>query len=137
MTGASTSLTRLRELTPCLPALGDMARDLYLPVVQYEIPGGVALSTCLLGLADIAVQDCRMPAGSRFPDHVHETKEIIVVYEGELRVTFGERETVLRRGDVVYFIPGQPHTAEAITDVRCVGITVPAEPGYPKPGRDG
>jgi anti-sigma factor ChrR (cupin superfamily) len=125
------SLARLRELTPELPTLASMSEDLLLPVVRYEIPGGIALSSCLLSLADVSVQDCRMPAGAAFPEHTHDVKEIIVVYEGEMKVRFGERETIAKRGDVVYFIPGVPHTAEAITDVRCVGITVPAEPGYP------
>ena len=124
-------LERLRELTPELPLLASMSDNLAAPIVHYDIPGGCALSTCLLAHSEIAVQDCFMPTGSSFPEHTHSVKEVIVVYEGELRVSVGGRETTMRRGDVVYFIPGHPHTVEAITDVRVVGLTVPAEEGYP------
>ena len=125
------SLERLRELTPDLPLLASMSASLSEPIVKYDIPGGCALSTCLLAHSEVAVQDCFMPAGAKFPEHTHSVKEVIVVYEGELRVSFGDRETTMKRGDVVYFVPGQPHSAKAITDVRVVGLTVPAEEGYP------
>jgi quercetin dioxygenase-like cupin family protein len=132
MSDGKDSLRRLRELTPQLPVLGSMVSGPVSHTTTYNTEGGPSLATNLFSIAEVAVCECHMVAGAKFTDHIHDVAEVLVVYEGELKMTFEGNETVLRQGDSLHLKPGTLHTAEALTEARMIAVAVPASPWYPR-----
>ena len=54
--------------------------------------------------------------GGTVPKHQHENEQLTYVVEGALRVTVGDEEVIVRRGEVLYIPPDVPHSAVALED---------------------
>ena len=49
--------------------------------------------------------------GTRYPEHLHDCDECILVLEGEIRFDAGGERHILKRGDRLYLPRGTRHTA--------------------------
>jgi transcriptional regulator with XRE-family HTH domain len=60
-------------------------------------------------------------------DHVHEGAEFIFVLDGEVGIHYADEETILKKGDSVYFDGSQPHgyRSSAPGPSRAIVITTP------------
>jgi quercetin dioxygenase-like cupin family protein len=54
--------------------------------------------------------------GGTVPKHQHENEQLTYVVEGALRVTVGDEEVVVRRGEVLFVPPHVLHGAVALED---------------------
>ncbi len=132
------SLERLEQLTECLEPPLTIAALAKFPAdgaVEYRIDG-TCIGFNLWNEPRISVQRAFLSAGAMFPEHVHEhSAEWLIIYAGEVRVRYGDEDVrTLGPGQCAQFAPGQLHTVEAIEDTWAIGVTVPADPGYPTGG---
>lgn len=66
--------------------------------------------------------------GCIVPKHSHENEQITWILEGALRFELGEdgeREVVVRAGEVLHIPPNLPHRAEALEDTVDVDVFAP------------
>jgi quercetin dioxygenase-like cupin family protein len=66
--------------------------------------------------------------GSVVPRHSHENEQITWIVQGALRFTLGakgEREVVVRAGEVLHIPANLPHEAEALEDTLDVDVFAP------------
>lgn len=124
-------LKRLRELTELLPppTVGTEFRE-GSGFVEYHIDG-TCFGFALFYRPEVAVQRSFISAGSRFLDHVHETHEFLLVYQGQIVVYIEDEEYEVGIAGVMHIEPDTPHSVVATEDTWLIGITVPAEEGYP------
>jgi unsaturated pyranuronate lyase len=54
--------------------------------------------------------------GAVVPMHHHENEQVTMMESGALRFVFGEREVIVRAGDVLQIPPNVPHMVEALED---------------------
>jgi len=64
--------------------------------------------------------------GSTAPPHHHEGVEFIYVMDGKLEITIAGEETVLDRGDSIYFDASQPHSYRRVGNRRCTAVVTTA-----------
>ena len=107
-----------------------------LPMVamaEYRLPNGLnCVGTALLFEPNVAVQRSFMPKDARFPKHVHEEVEHLIIYYGELQITVGDEKRIFKAGEHVNFDPHVVHEVLALTDCWVIGITIPHSSGYPR-----
>ena len=125
---AKDNLRELRRLTKLLPNTPNGH-----PVVSYDVGSGSSVGYGLLKTDDIAVQSNVLEAGTKFPYHTHtDIREWIIVYKGEIIFTLeGGEEVLVQRGECITLDPGQSHCAYAPIECHLIGVTVPADKGYP------
>jgi len=103
--------------------------------VEYTVAKGRCVGRGLMRTPEVAVQYCRMDAGAGLEYHVQDgCTEHLVVSEGIVHFESEQEPGVIRRmaaGDNVRIAPGEAHRVTAITDAAIIGITVPADEGYP------
>lgn len=66
--------------------------------------------------------------GAIVPTHAHENEQITYILEGALRFWLGEegeREVVVRAGEVLHIPPDVPHRAEALEDTLDLDVFSP------------
>ncbi len=66
--------------------------------------------------------------GCVVPKHAHENEQLTYILEGALRFWLGEegeRELVVRAGEVLHIPSGVPHKAEALEDTLDVDVFSP------------
>lgn len=76
-------------------------------------------------------------AGLTWPTHPHEGVEVVAFIKGEGIFTIDGEERVVGPLDVVVIPPGVPHPLRVTEDAEMVGITIPANGGYPGGKRGG
>jgi quercetin dioxygenase-like cupin family protein len=64
--------------------------------------------------------------GGTVPRHQHENEQLMYVVEGALRVTVGDEEVILHRGEVLQIPPDVPHSAVALEDTTDLEVFSPA-----------
>lgn len=62
------------------------------------------------------------PAGTYFPEHVHDDDKIDAVVKGCFRITVRGEEFLLQPGDSLGIPAGTPHSAEVIGSAPVVSI---------------
>ena len=62
------------------------------------------------------------PPGTIFPDHSHDEDKIEAVLSGRFRLTMGDEEVILERGDNLEVPRGVMHSAEVIGDDPVVSL---------------
>jgi quercetin dioxygenase-like cupin family protein len=99
----------------------------------YRVDRGCSVGWGLYKNDDIAVQRNELAPGTVFPEHTHkDMAEWIIVYKGRIRFTHGDGETAtLGVGDSIKFEPNTPHRAEVLELCHLIGVTIPADEGYP------
>lgn len=130
-------LEELKDLTEKLPNLKELIKAEYPNKVVYRVNGiGECTGENIFNDGDVAIQKAHMQKGTTFPFHAHEREvEIIIVFIGEIQVMyangFNTKVSPDSASNIVIFIPEVEHQITALTDAWMVGITVPAEKGYP------
>lgn len=100
-------------------------------VVSYDCEGGNATGVKLFTAPAVAVQSCHVPAGCKFPPHIHAEREHIILYRGLAKVRVeGLADVELHVGDSIDVPTNTTHTFEALEDCWVIGVTVPASPVY-------
>lgn len=101
-------------------------------VVTFKGPTGTAALRGLVKRPEVAVLDCVMLKGTTFPEHRHELeREWLMVYEGQLGVTMNGVTKIIKTGGVIEISPNDSHNSIALTDVRVIAVTMPADEGFP------
>jgi len=127
----------VRDLVQMSQDLSNMIDGYQGEWVKYDCPGGPAMGRCIRKTEGFAIQECRMPEGCRFEPHPHgRSLEMVMVLAGRCRATiYREHEDSFDKhlgpSSMVYFLPAQVHTFKAITDAVMIGVTIPADEGYP------
>ncbi len=96
--------------------------------------GKVSALTNLMNNDDVAVVNAIVPDGATFPVHDHIVYEWVIPYMGVMKVDTGGGVLMIgpdKERKYIVFQPGEPHSISAIGDVGVIGITVPADEGYP------
>lgn len=115
-----------------VPELKRLVHQMTGSVATYEDPAGTVVNTGLMNRPDVAVLDCVMPEGVVFPEHLHGIEtEWLLVYEGELEFTMGGTTRIIGPGDYVRIKPNHAHTSRALSPVRVLAVTMPADKGFP------
>ena len=96
--------------------------------------GAVSTATSLIADDKVSVVNAIIPDGETFPMHDHAVYEWLIPYMGIMRVDTGGSVFMIgpdKEMKYIIFQPGDPHEVSAIGDVGVIGITVPADEGYP------
>lgn len=105
--------------------------------VTYRAEHGSCIGIGLLKTPEVAVQHARMTRGAVLQLHGHDAcTEWLVVCSGIIEVELPDRRdgTVVRYGgtDAVRIYPGEQHRVTAIEEAGIIGVTIPADAGYPE-----
>ena len=96
--------------------------------------GAVVPAINLLKNDKVAVVNSFIPDGETFPMHEHDVYEWLIPYMGVMKVDTGGGVLMVgpdKETKYIIFQPGDPHSVSAIGDVGLIGITIPADEGYP------
>jgi len=113
-------------------------------ILDMDTLKGTAYAIALCNCGKVAVAKTTLSEGCVLDAHYHKEKEIIVLFEGTLRLwinvtsiedTQDDQFVEYNAGDVVIIEPNIPHVAESITGCKFIILTVPASKGFPKNGR--
>jgi quercetin dioxygenase-like cupin family protein len=70
--------------------------------------------------------------GIKFPEHAHESKEWIIVYEGSITIKRKDGDHVLNVGDFIVNNSNQKHSAVFPTsDCKYITVTIPSAKEFP------
>ncbi len=64
-------------------------------------------------------------AGTVVPTHQHDSEQLSYCLSGSMRLTFPDREVVLRAGELLLIPGGVPHGAEMLEDVATLDLFSP------------
>jgi len=131
MTEAQDTLRRLREVVQKLPPPLTMLALEAVAGIKYATVDGECMGVALFNVPRVAVQRAFMSEGALLPAHTHTNKEILVIYAGGLDVMVGGETRSYGPGAVIEFEIGTPHVVHATADTWMIGVTIPADAGYP------
>lgn len=129
--GTMDNIRRLETLVNELPDLSEIVQSARGKRVEYGVEGE-CVGYGLLNEPEIAVQRAFLTKGTIFPPHAHDTKELLIVYIGRLNVMCDSKVVELSPGGHYYFPHNAVHSVEALEDTWVIGITIPADGGYPR-----
>lgn len=86
----------------------------------------------LFKIPKVSVQIVHLDKGKKFPEHVHDSLEVGVIYEGKMELNHRGVKKIKSVTDIVIFQPGEPHSGAAIEDTEVIFISVPSDSGYPE-----
>ncbi|MBT7082598.1 MAG: cupin domain-containing protein [Chloroflexi bacterium] len=101
-------------------------------VVDYDMVRGMAVAWGLHAEEGVSVARTKFAPDSEFPEHSHEEREFVLVYEGELTLIVEGKPHVVGVGESFTICPGQTHSATNTVLTKVIAITIPASPGYPE-----
>lgn len=127
-------ILELKRKTEQLPDLSSLIVSVNNGVIQYDAGEGTILGFPLFNTPKVAVQRHFLSSGTVFGNHIHEQREWILVYEGELRVHVDNKEERLSVAECVFIDVGKEHSLEAIADTWLICVSIPAAKGYPFTG---
>lgn len=78
----------------------------------------------------ITVAHWNIKAGGKIPSHNHEHEQIINCLEGEFHVYIDEVLYKLYAGNSVVVPSFSLHSAEAVTDIKCIDVFYPVREDY-------
>jgi len=126
-------LPKLRDLTHNLPSFPKETGQKFEGFKQHEMEHGTSLSWNLLNQSEISCGRWFLSAGSRFPIHVHNEREWLIIYKGSLFVKIGENDEYrLTPGMSCTIEPKIPHFSRTIEDCWYLAIVIPSSEDWPK-----
>jgi len=127
------NLKRLRDITHTLPpfpkALAQSTGDQGFK--SYPMEMGTCIGWNLLTQPEVSVARFFNSAGSIFPEHAHEQREHIIIYDGEAILSVKGKEVKLSRGDSIVLDSETAHSARFKVDTWYLAITIPQSPDWP------
>jgi len=127
----SDKIKRLGELTEHIVQLKDIA-TFKENKVNYLTDFGSCEGVGVFKNKHVAVQISEMSKETKLLCHEHIETEILVLYEGDLLITFPKYSTNVVIGEPLTIHPGTPHEASTNSGCKVVAITIPASTGYPQ-----
>jgi quercetin dioxygenase-like cupin family protein len=110
-------LTKITEELPNLIDIGNGYRE-------WKAGEGTAFSWVLHREGNnLLVQRWFISAGSAWKDHSHPGTEIIYVYEGIMKMTIDNKESVYEKNDILQIKPNIVHSAIFPVDTKVIVIT--------------
>jgi len=95
-------------------------------VREIESPTGSIFVVDVYKSDEIGIVRSTSSKGSSMQPHEHDALEIIILYEGRMKLTFADKEVELNESRQTYYIlPGIVHGAEFMEETKALGITVP------------
>jgi mannose-6-phosphate isomerase-like protein (cupin superfamily) len=106
-------------------------------ILELESENGVGYCIGLKKNHKVAVADTIVSKGSVFVKHFHVEKEVMIIYDGHLRLTIHgctkpEEVYDLYSGDFFVLEANTPHNSEAMEDTKLIAITIPASTYFPE-----
>jgi quercetin dioxygenase-like cupin family protein len=119
------NLSRIRELTEFVKMRGEK--------VHYDLEQGSCEGVNLMNDGEVAVQYAVLAPDTVFPLHTHhDSKEILICIEGKFENIKGEIKTIALYSDIIEIRKGESHHVYTKDGCKIIGITIPANEGYPK-----
>jgi quercetin dioxygenase-like cupin family protein len=117
------NLEILKALTANLPPFP--AGEKHTNFSKYPMTKGTCLSWHIFDNDIISIDKWFIATDTIFPEHVHEAKEIIVIYQGSMHFVLDGIETTLKQGDVVTTTASQVHSSTYTEDCWFITVTIP------------
>ena len=73
----------------------------------------------------LTVAKLELKKGAIVPEHSHHNEQFSIIESGALKFIFGDKEVVVRAGEVMLIPPDEPHAAEAVEDMTGIDIFTP------------
>ena len=109
-------------------------------LMELTLSGGIGYSLGLFKNEKVAVAKTKVSKGSIFAPHYHKETEILILFEGQLKIWKGiakmeDRDDIepiiLDMAQTMIIEPNTPHLAEALADTQLIAVTVPASKRFP------
>lgn len=134
----NTNIDKLQELTESLPPFISLTTGVPRPLNFKHLKtatGGPLLIAGLYKTADVAVSISYMAPDTVLGTHYHDETEILVVYSGEMIITYALddiKHTINSESGPFTILPNVGHKAEChVPNTWMVAMTIPAAEGYP------
>ncbi len=125
------NLERLRKLTPGLPIFSDFIKSGVHNKVDIDMVKGESNGLNVLWNEDIAVAKWFCAAGSIFPTHEHDEKELLIIYKGSMFLEIDGVEIYLGHQEHITIKPNTQHSSTFKEDCWFIAITLPASESFP------
>jgi len=110
-------------------------------VLEMDTLSGTAYAIGLCNCKEIAVAKTTLSEGCVLDAHYHVEKEIVVVFDGSLRIwenvtstedTQDDSFVELKAGDIFIIEPGVSHVVESPSGCKMIVMTIPAAKHFPE-----
>lgn len=131
---SSSNMKILEELTSELPHVTPMRHEGAQTGgwQEYRMIKGRSKARNLLSIpGKISVAQWWNSEDSDFPEHAHEEKEFVLVFEGEMHLFVEGKKYVLLPGNSRYIGPGMRHNAHFPVGTNYIACTVPDSEDWP------
>ena len=124
------NLTEIKRIADSLDNVISERKSGY-SIVEPENGNGFFFN--LLNIPEISVSRSFFSAGTKLENHVHDQKEYVLVYKGQITVFEPEKgDKTLNVGDCVIMNAGVKHSAIANIDSWIIAVTIPCSPDWPR-----
>lgn len=121
-------MRKLEEIIEKIVALKDISSDSSTGLREYRLEQGTAFTATVYQSEDIALAIGFFSEGTIFPYHRHDkSKEVLVVYKGDMTVITDTRKVSLNVGESVELEPGEGHMLKIKKDSKLLVITIPPD----------
>lgn len=125
------NLQILESLTKKLVPFKDIIKKETSDYVELEAENGSIVGFNLYKDKKVLVSRFLMTDGVSFSKHFHDgIYEILVVIEGELKLTFEDKEVILKERDSITIEPDVSHSGMAKGNTWVIAISMPPEPMF-------
>jgi len=128
------NIIRLQQLTKALEFEGIVHRAGSQEILELEMVQGTSYMVGLYKTPVIAVARNYASRACKFPKHVHEEWELLIVYQGEMNLSVGGEMINLKAKEFYYIEPGTEHEAFFPAETWFLAITMPASKDWPDGG---
>lgn len=130
------SIQKLKELTetlPKLPLLEELVERHSKEYAEFSVDeGGPIISLNCYKSSSVAIVRVFAEQHTKMKFHTQAEYEYILVYQGQIQVTFESGEVFkLKKSDFLSIPPNMGHRAEWLENSWFIAITIPAAEGYP------
>ena len=128
----SEHLQALRHIVPNLPPLEEIIRVKTDSYIEYDVGGDIeCYDEKLLVNDEITVSHWFCGAGGIFPDHVHQSDEWFILYEGRATLYLAGEAMPTRLGKMTFIPLGVAHSFRVGKDTYGIFISMPPADGFP------
>ena len=127
----SEHLQALRDIVPSLPPLEEIIRVKTDGYIEYDVGGDIeCYEEKLLSNDEITVSHWFCGAGGVFPDHVHDTDEWFLLYEGKATLYLAGEPMNTRLSKMIFIPARVAHSFVVAEDTHGVFISISAGNSY-------
>lgn len=97
---------------------------------QTSYKGG-AVGYKVLTDPEVSIMNMYMAKGEVLPSHKHDSVEVVTVVHGTFKACVNGVKRDVEESETIIFKPGELHGGIALTTLRAICISIPADEGYP------